>query len=239
MKKVIALFLMIVPVLLFAQQNFFNVVSSDITPYKKVFFQQQFNATTAGLQFNSTLDIGLGKNFEIGVNFLGLNYDFNQKKITTENTNNPKFPFFMINAQKKFVLNEYFSLSIGTQLGFSTVKKPSFGNYSYFNAAYKNEQYGVKAVAGLYYGTHSFLGDQTLLYGKSPIGLQFGIEKVIIKEKFSLQADYISGQHILGAFVVGGAYIIKKHYVLSAGMQIPNYNSIEAFGGIVEFTYVP
>jgi hypothetical protein len=51
-----------------AQQNLFNVPSTDITQKGQWFFQQQFNFLTASLgSSNTTLDYGLGHPLEIGL----------------------------------------------------------------------------------------------------------------------------------------------------------------------------
>lgn len=50
-----------------AQQNFFNVVSSDITEKNKLFFQQQINMTKDELQSNTTMSRGLGIILKSGV----------------------------------------------------------------------------------------------------------------------------------------------------------------------------
>jgi len=68
-----------------AQQNFINVPSSEVTIKNKYFFQQQINFNDL-IQSNTTLDYGLGKGYEIGLNILGINFDQNRKIIFQNNT---------------------------------------------------------------------------------------------------------------------------------------------------------
>jgi hypothetical protein len=56
----------------FAQQNLFNVPSSEITQPGKVFVQQQFNFGGVGTS-NTTIDYGLGNNLEVGINVFNPN----------------------------------------------------------------------------------------------------------------------------------------------------------------------
>ena len=76
MKKIIITFLFILTsITTYAQQNYFNVPSSDITEKNKVFFQHQINISTDVIQNNTTFDFGLGNNYEIGINIIGLNFE--------------------------------------------------------------------------------------------------------------------------------------------------------------------
>jgi hypothetical protein len=73
MKKVLTLLL--ISFAGYSQQNFFNVPSSDITKAKHVFFQQQLNFICSGFQSSTTFCYGLGKNYEIGFNVIGVTVD--------------------------------------------------------------------------------------------------------------------------------------------------------------------
>src|ERR1700761_2259238 len=89
---------------LFAQQNLFNVPSSDITDTGKVFFQQQFNVngfTTS----NTTITFGFKHQFECGINLFGVSYD-NKKGGFLKNDADlasPLGPTVLVNAQKGFI----------------------------------------------------------------------------------------------------------------------------------------
>lgn len=228
----------------FGQQNFFNVPSSDITEKNHVFFQQQFNFSQNIAQSNSTFSYGLGNQTEIGVNMLNLTFA-NYDRFTKEDNpidGQPLGPLCMINIQKAFKLGQNLKLSVGTQIGsnISDIKDIHIANYSYVNMIEYIHLTHTKLVQGLYFGENDYLGSGPLntLYTKAPIGLQLGIEQPVWKDKLSFQADYISGKHGLGETVLGGCYYLSKHFVLSAGVQIPNAKGESQKAIVIEFTYI-
>ena len=87
-----------------AQQNFFNVNTSDITDSAKLFFQEQlnFNSQTSS---NATFTWGLGHGFELGFNVFSVNY-LNKAGKFLKNDNDYTSslgPILLINAQKALV----------------------------------------------------------------------------------------------------------------------------------------
>jgi len=223
-----------------AQQNFFNVPSSDITPAKKIFFQQQINFIPSALQSGTTLCYGLGKNYEVGINFIGLTYEYETNFFPTS-TVAPYAPFFVLNAQKKSQISEMFSIGNGGQFGLSGDMKS--GVYLYSNGVYKIEKSGTKIVTGLYYTSDGYFGIETRNFFENDtfrkVGLQAGIEQNLWKEKLLFQADFISGKHALGELVLGGAYFLSDHWILSAGLQIPTFQSKSTNAFVFELTFVP
>jgi hypothetical protein len=238
--KLLFVFLLISTWPVLAQQNFFNVPSSDITPAKKIFFQQQINVVPSALQSGTTLCYGLGKNYEVGVNFIGLTYE-HEKNLFPTSSVAPFAPFFVFNAQKKFEINESFSVGNGGQFGFTS--NMNHGIYLYSNGIYKIEKLGTKIVTGLYYTTDGYFGAESRNFFENDtfrkIGLQAGIEQNLWKEKLLFQADFISGKHALGELVLGGAYFISEHWILSAGLQIPTFQSKSTNAFVFELTFVP
>jgi hypothetical protein len=229
----------------FAQQNFFNVPSSDLTQKHKLFFQQQFNFSQPVYQSNTTITFGLGHNLEVGVNVLGISFDPNNhlKQISSPNSL-PYFPFGMINLQKKFPINNQWALALGSQIGVTLSKNIHPGNYYYFNSIYSSKNLGLKCVGGLYRASHSFFGPgtrnfETDLSFANQFGLQLGIEKSIWKDRLYFQGDYISGKHTLGETVLGGCFYLTNHWILSGGYQIPNRNSSSVKAFVFEITYIP
>jgi hypothetical protein len=226
------------------QQNLFNVPSSDITPRKKPFFQQQFNIGEGLLQLNATFCYGLGKNTEIGFNIIGLNINEGSRSsffITNGNIQaSPVYPFYTINFQRSFVVSNIFKIAIGTQTGIS--EGSHFGSYDYSNLVTVLPKTKSKIVTGVYYSSDSFLGpeDRTLLIdGVTPFGFQIGLEQSIIEDKLFFIAENISGLHNLGETTLGGAYYLSHHWILSAGFQSSNPGSKTAEALVIEFTYVP
>ncbi|MHA8075447.1 hypothetical protein [Aquirufa sp. TARAVU-A1A] len=231
---------MLISLTAIGQQNFFNVPSSDITPRKKVFFQQQLNFIPNGVQSGSTFCYGLGHNTEIGFNVLGVNYDY-QQKFVANHTEQPYNPFFTLNAQKSFQLHEDFKIGLGAQAGFTQVGQG--GTYLYGNGVYVNEHTHTKWVSGLYYTTDNYFGPESRNFtdegALKSLGIQLGVEQNIWEERLLFQADFISGKHSLGEVVIGGAYYVSKHWVLSAGIQIPTFNSQSQPASVFELTFVP
>jgi hypothetical protein len=243
MKKIrlIVFFWCVSCVMIFGQQNFFNVPSADITEQSKVFFQQQFNMFSDGLQSNTTLNYGLGKGFELGFNYLGLSLiDDNGKWEIPLNPNvQPYNPFLTINAQKRVDISPKFALAAGMQFGLTTTKHSKQGGYGFLNAIYRHEEMGLKMVFGAYRASNSFFGEGARLGNNGRIGFQYGIEQNLWHEKVLFQADFISGKHNIGEIVIGGAVRMSQHWILSAGYQIPTFKSASVKALVLEFTFVP
>ena len=231
---------MLISLTVIGQQNFFNVPSSDITPRNKVFFQQQLNFIPHGVQSGSTFCYGLGHDTEIGLNVLGLNYDY-QQKFVANHTEQPYNPFFTLNAQKSFPLHEDFKIGLGAQAGFTQVGQG--GAYLFGNGVYINEHTHTKWVSGLYYSTDNYFGPEPRNFMEEgalkSMGIQLGVEQNIWEDRLLFQADFISGKHSLGEAVIGGAYYVSKHWVLSAGIQIPTFHSQSQPASVFELTFVP
>ena len=231
MKKV--LILLLISFAGYSQQNFFNVPSSDITKAKHVFFQQQLNFICSGFQSSTTFCYGLGKNYEIGFNVIGVTVDY------AASLNDNAGTFMVMNGQKKWDLSPAFSAALGGQIGLSSFADG--GAYAYSNGVYKLEN--TKFVGGLYYTSDAYFGPESRGFNASGVldkfGFQAGIERNLWKEKLLFQADYISGKHSLGEVVIGGAYFISKNVVLSAGYQIPTMGSKSQDAVVFEITYIP
>ncbi|MCX8491900.1 MAG: hypothetical protein ORN54_12630 [Cyclobacteriaceae bacterium] len=222
----------------FAQQNFFNVPSSDITENNRIFYQQQMNLFPKNIASNTTLCYGLGKKYEIGLNILGVTYDYDTKKLIS-NSNNEQtiFPSVGINMQKQVLEFKKYSLAIGGQIAFP--KKPEeFEYYIYLNNRYELKK--IKFVAGFYVGNNNYFGNETRFSSDlQNIGIQLGTEYEIINDKLFLQADFISGRTSVSNLIFGSAYKFTKHLILSSGFQIPNTKNTSSNGLIFEFTYIP
>ncbi|MBX7183138.1 MAG: hypothetical protein K1X82_13590 [Bacteroidia bacterium] len=221
----------------FAQQNFFNVPSSDITEKKKIFFQQQFNLFANSIASNTTLCYGLGNEFEIGLNVLGVTYGFDKRKFICNSKNEqPIYPSIGLNLQKQlFELNNY-SLAMGGQL-LHTFKPGEWEYYLFINNKYELKK--TKLIAGFYAGNNNYFGTEPRFSnGMKTFGVQVGIEYEIIHEKLFLQADFISGRTPMSNLILGGAYKLSNHWIISSGFQIPNSKKTSSSGLIVELTFV-
>jgi hypothetical protein len=207
-----------------AQQNLFNVPSSDITEKNKFFFQQQFNFSSLQGNSNTTLDYGLGDNLEVGINL----FNVDMYSSTGGYTN----PNFLLNFQKGFQITEAYKVSFGTQTGVkvpiysTTVQMPSF---SYFTNALNLEKWG-KYYVGSYYANHAYAGT-----GDS-FGLMAGIEYPLIEKKVHFMGDILTGNNDISVAVLGFVVFLPKDWQLSFGAQLPAPSSNNDYGMVFEIT---
>ena len=82
----------------------------------------------------------------------------------------------------------------------------------------------TRILGGGFHGTKS-------LFGKTTAGFLGGFDQRV-GGNWTIQADWISGDHDLGYLVPGVAYAIRRHWRISAGYQLPNPGSA-GFRGIV------
>jgi hypothetical protein len=227
-----------------AQQNLFNVPTSDIAGTHKLFYQQQLNFTQSFVQFNTTFSYGLGKNIEVGVNIIGLNVNTQDTSpffLTNGNAASPPlYPFYTFNFQKAFQLNDIFKVAVGTQTGWSVGMH--FGSYVYSNVVTIVPGIKTKLITGLYWGSNSFLGPEDrsfLLPTGSSVGTQIGLEHPILNDRVFLIAENISGRHTLGETSLGAAWEFSDHWVWSMAYQFPNPSANSSSAVVMELTYVP
>lgn len=236
--KQIILFFILATVLLKtqAQQNLFNIPSGDITPHKKVFFQQQINVN--GLNNYSSKShfvYGLGKNWDVGINLVNMYFDFSQSKkfiTSTPFNSKPPYPYYplgLFTAQKKWNINKHFFVNVGTQAGANlarSIQNKRVTHFSYGLVGYQKHD-KIKLLLG------SYLTDWRFVGGGNNAGIIAGAE-VHLNEKWLFMADFISGNHKNSVSVVGVTYNVKNGFQLCAGYQIPNENTFESPALVVE-----
>jgi hypothetical protein len=59
------------------------------------------------------------------------------------------------------------------------------------------------------------------------------------RDKLFFQADFFTGQHNLGALIIGGAYYLTNRLIISSGYQIPNMHGSAYKACVIELTYNP
>jgi hypothetical protein len=99
-----------------------------------------------------------------------------------------------------------------------------FGNWAYAMLGVNIHGLQTRIFGGAFHGT-------TSLFGKNTAGFLGGFEQRV-GEKWTVQADWLSGKQDLGYFVPGLAYAIRPHWRISAGYQLPNAGS-NGFRGLV------
>ncbi|MEO6304690.1 MAG: hypothetical protein ABIP51_16130, partial [Bacteroidia bacterium] len=202
----------------------------------KLFFQQQINFNEL-IQSNTTLDYGLGKGFEAGINILGLNFSDKNKTFLKNDTNDrdPYNPLVMLNGLKQFKLHENTFLTVGSQLGlnFRDNKMTTTAGLVYTNISFKNILIqNSNLVIGSYYNSIHYGGRSG-----NRIGAWIGSEIPIYK-KFHLVAESVLGHNALCYTSVGMIYYVKKNIPLTLGIQIPNAKN-NAYSIVFELTIVP
>lgn len=218
-----------------AQQNFINVPSGEATKGGKLFFQQQLNFNEI-IQSNTTIDYGLGKGFEIGVNVLGLNYveKSNSLFLNDRDDRDPYNPLLTVNALRQFEITDMFSFSIGTQMGvnvdFDNRYRPA--NLSYVNATFQN-LLGDQSVlvAGAYYNSRHYGG----------VGNRVGgwvAAEVPLAEKWHVMGESVLGNNAICYTSFGVIFFPRPRVPLTLGVQIPNTPN-NAYALVFEFTITP
>lgn len=230
------LFFLCILNLAFAQQNFFNVPNSEITTHGHSFFQEQINLDGDTVSLNSTYDYGLGHEWEVGFNLLGINID-GRKGNLTHNYNffeAPLYPALLVNSQKGFVITKNIHWSFGGQYG-STLdfhKQQQSLYYYYTNLEFKADNSELLAIIGVYNANHQYRG-------RGHGWLQLGLEFPLIEERLHVVSDFSSGDSKISMGVFGLCYFFKKNIALSGGYQIPAPNSDADHAAIFEFTMLP
>ncbi len=215
--------------------SYFNVPESDVAETHKFTIQQQF-IFQEFYRSLTTVNYGLGKDWEIGANLLNLDYYPNQSRILrNDSTTERAFsPLLTLNAQKIIKLPHQFHIGIGGQAGYNLTPDKTqrrFIGYGYvnLNKAFYHDHY--KLTAGAYTGHVRYLGN-----GRQ-IGFQAGFNAGIVYEKLHLLGDWMSGQHDVGQLVLGLEVYLSKSLPISIGWQRSNQEGTSAL--VVQLTYSP
>jgi len=208
-----------------AQQNLFNIPSGDITPSKKIFYQQQFNFYQIDeLESKSHFVYGLGKGWDAGLNFVDLPLKINDREIVSYNDNSnrkPLYPLLMASLQKQWQIASHWQVNVGTQVGPNLSNRVDNKKIAYFNYAVVRWGPSEKAhlLAGPYISNDVFVGGPP----DQQIGFMAGYEYKI-NEKLLLMGDFILGDHKKSQTVIGAGYTFGDRVQLFLGglMAFPN-----------------
>lgn len=218
-----------------AQQNFINVPSGEATKAKGFFFQQQFNFNEI-IQSNTTIDYGLGKGFEIGINILGLDYAQKSNSIFLNDTNDrdPYDPLVTVNGLKQVELNETISLGFGTQIGVNVDfdNRVKAANLIYLNVSFQNLIWDkCVLVVGPYYNSNHYGGAGNRVGG-------WIAAEIPVRTKWHMLCESIVGSNAISYSSFGIVFYPKPKIPLTVGVQIPN-TSTNAYAVVAEFTLIP
>ena len=209
-----------------AQQNLFNIPSGDITPKGKFFYQHQLNFYSLNeLETKSHVVYGIGKGWDIGVNFVDLPLSFGQGQLVSFNDNSkrkPLYPLLMFTLQKQFVLKkDLLFLNVGTQTGPNLSNDFDNKKIATMNYALVRWQPSKKGyfIAGPYHTNDVFVGGPP----QNQFGIMMGYEYKL-NDKWLLMGDFISGDHKKSQTVIGGGYNVsgKLQLFLGALLAFPN-----------------
>ncbi|GAB4038828.1 hypothetical protein GCM10028809_58180 [Spirosoma gilvum] len=218
-----------------AQQTIFNVPSSDITPKHKILAQQQADLSHEELRLTTTVDYGLGRNWEVGMNVYNIDYLPEQHTWQRNDTTTqmPYAPLLLINAQKTMELTEHLHLGVGAQTGVNLypTSRSSWVGWGYLNlgGSFADDHY--KTAVGTYLGNRPYLGDGAVA------GVHLGIDAGVWYEKVHLLGDWASGSHEYGQLILGAEVYLMKHLPMALGWRRSNQDGRQ--GIVVQLTYTP
>ncbi|QJW92438.1 hypothetical protein HNV11_20815 [Spirosoma taeanense] len=228
------LFLLGLSELVYAQQTYFNVPSSDIVGQHEVAVQQQINFADL-YRSATTINYGLGREWEVGANLYNLSYQPDERRFVRNDSSQQKAfgPLLLLNTQKAFDLNEHLEVAIGAQggLNLTPTTRPKLVGYLYIHVAGSLHDEHYNWSLGGYTANPRYLGEGP------KTGFQAGFDAGIFYQKFHLLGDWISGTHDLGQLVLGAEVYLGKHLPLAIGWQRSNRDGAQAV--VVQLTYNP
>lgn len=182
-----------------AQQTIFNVPTSDVLDWGKVYFELDVafkpNSSSSLSRFSSFVPrfvVGTGGNVEVGLNVTG-----NIQPGADSTTLVPTVKWKFYQNKKKDL-----ALFAGTNFYIPVRNRAyKFGTYSY--AAVSKTINKTRLTGGAYVASRNVFATNAVRAGG-----QFGIEQTL-SSKFTLAADWITGKHASGYFTPGVIY--KPH----------------------------
>ena len=228
----LCLVLVALPSLAFAQQSLFNVPSTQETVKGRLFGQVQMTATGEGGEVNTTLELGIFKWLEIGMNL----FHMPLYHVGPLHAEAPATSATLMNANVYFEPASWMAVELGTSGGVGFVPntidiEPVI--YGWATARFEAPGRFGSYVIGAYGGTRGALG------AGPPLGGLLGFEFPIIEHYWHAQGDWVIGFNAISVAVVGFVVFIGKNFQISAGAQFPSPGSGNGFGGVLELTYVP
>lgn len=217
-----------------AQLTYFNVPSSSVVEKRRIAVQQQFNISES-IRSSTTIDYGLGNEWEVGLNFYNLDYQPGDRGIMANDTTLEKSfsPLLLFNVQKTIDLTKNIELGIGGQAGFNvlTSRQPQFVGYGYSHIGFTSDDEHYNVSVGGYIANARYLGEG------SKGGFQAGFDAGIFYQELHLLGDWISGTHDFGQLVLGFEVYLGKNLPFAIGWQRTNKMGDQAV--VLQLTYNP
>jgi hypothetical protein len=235
MKPVLAAGLLLFCSVTRAQPTFWDVQSGDSVAAGDLYFQEQLTVNQEGLNSGTIFTRGFRKGFEAGITVHQLTHRFaSHSDVIEKSTSEPeKNADLLVNLQKRFDLNQWYSIGVGTRSGINVPGSSAEICYSGF--AFVNNRFSIprtdhRFVLGMYYATLFYAGE-----GNSA-GLMAGMQIGLIRDKLSLITDFISGNNAISMISTGLNFSFSQNVQAGLGAQLPTPGSENSAGFILQLT---
>jgi hypothetical protein len=192
-----------------AQQTLFNVPSTDVLARGKVYAELDVSFKPVEPQFSSFVPrvvVGVGGRVEAGLNVTG-----NVQPGADTTTLVPGVKWKPYDGGENG-----WAFVVGNNLFLPVRNRPyKVGNYAYAEVS-KTFRTKARLTAGGYHFTKDVVAP-----GAQRAGGQFGVEQPVT-EKFTIQADWITGRHSGGYFTPGAAYKLGPKLTGYLGYSLGN-----------------
>jgi hypothetical protein len=178
-----------------------------------VYQNSAFENITLGYSTTNGWDYGLSL---LNTQFLGGNNQFQGDT------------FFSIT--KTFDINDTFSIVVGSQNGLAIVNAHP---QRWYNFDFLDSRYDATSWLSLHGGP--YLANSAITGTSRQIALLMGTEITLMKNKLSLQMDYISGHDALSGATVNLLFNITPRSQIYMGLYVPEQNSGNEYAGIIGF----
>ena len=208
-----------------AQSVIVSVPSTDVTPKRVVMIahESQLNTWTYAKPYWNSFTfgtVGIGRNVELAATLYGLGAPASGN-VSLAVGYKHRVPLAPSSAwEPTFAFGQMFPFSF-SGLG--------VGTWTYGVASFRLPEVRTRFTAGPSYGTKQ-------IFGTTAVSFLAGIEQPITK-KFSLIADWFSGDNDLGALVPAVQWNVSHAFIVIAGVKIPNSPRAGPVSGLVELTY--
>lgn len=215
-----------------AQQSLFNVPSTQETLPGRLFGQVQLTGTAHGGEVNTTLELGLLKWLEVGFNLFRMPL----YRLAELDEGAPAQAATMLNANVYLSPVEWFAIEFGAQGGVGL--RPVQGTLEPVVFGWATTRFEAPGRFGSYV-VGAYAGNRGALGHGPPVGGLLGLEIPLFEHRLNALADWVVGLNDLSVAVVGFVVFIGRSFQLSAGAQLPSPGTRNAFGAVLELTYVP
>jgi hypothetical protein len=219
---------------LIAQRNIIDVPTSEIVEKNHLYFQEQITFAQAHVITSTVFTRGFGHGFEAGLtlNQLTFRNERHRHIITVDPQIPEENPDLMINAQKGFEWQDWFTLAVGTHTGIITARHwadEKVVTFDYINTRFSLPDSDNKLILGTYGGNRAYMGEEGHQFG-----WMAGTEIEIIPEKLNFMGEYISGKNTLSNFNFAIQIALPKDWQLAIALQLPSPGSSNSSAAVFQ-----